>query len=158
MALIKEDGTGLATANSYADVNDFKDWADDRAIDYASFPDIDIAGALVTATTWIDTRYTFKGTELNDTQALRLPTDTVSVTPNVIKATCQAAHYHLSGLLMPLAINTGIKSQRKKLDVLETETVYQDGATQKQSYSIIDGLLKKYTLSGGGIGVVFNGV
>lgn len=158
MALIKENGTGLSTANSYADVDDFKNWADDRAIDYSSFPDIDIAGALVTATTWIDTRYTFKGTALNETQSLLLPTDTVSVTPNVVKSTCQAAHYQLAGLLMQSATTTGIKSQRKKLDVLETETVYQDGATQKQSYSIIDGLLKKYTLSGDGIRVVFNGV
>lgn len=158
MALIKEDGTGLATANSYADLADFKQWAIDRSIDSAAFTDPQIEGALVVATEWLDVRYTFKGLLLNADQALSLPTDTVGINRSVVAATCHIAHYHLSGLLTPSATTVGIKSVRKKLDTLETETVYQDGATQKQSYSIIDGLLKKYTLSSGGIGVVFNGV
>lgn len=158
MALIKEDGTGLSTSNSYVDVTEFKEWADNRAIDYTGFPDVDIAGALVVATEWIDARYTFKGVAINEDQALQLPTDTVTINGSIIAATCHVAHYQLGGLLTPNAMGVAIKSQRKKLDVLETETVYQDGATQTQSFALIDSLLKKYVTGGSGIGVVFNGV
>ena len=158
MAIIKEDGTGLADANVYADLADFKTWADNRAMDYAGFSDPQIEGALVVATEWMDARYTFKGETLSDTQALSLPTDTVSINRAILSATCHIASYELAGLLTPANDATGIKSVRKKLDALETETVYQDGSTQKQSYLLIDNLLKKYTVSGGGIGVAFNGV
>ncbi len=158
MAIIKEDGTGLADANVYADLADFKVWADNRSMDYAVFSDPQIEGALVVATEWLDAHYTFKGQALSDTQALSLPTDTVSINRSVVAATCHVAHYHLSGLLTPSATTVGIKSVRKKLDTLETETVYQDGVTQKQSYALVDSLLKKYTVIGGGVGVVFNGV
>lgn len=159
MALIVEDSTGLANANSYCDLVKFKEYCDTLALDYTEWTDTQIEGALITATTlFIDIEYQFKGVQLNPDQALQLPTDTVSINAMVIAATVHCAIFHLNGVLLPSGNDGLIKRVKEKIDVIETETEYQDGTYTKQSFSMIDGLLRKYTVSGqGGVSLSIGG-
>lgn len=101
MAFTLEDGNGLASANSYASVEEYKDFASLRV--GASIPadDADIEKALATATSWIDTNFetSFRGYRQFTIQALAFPRagligdDGVELPlgympPALIKATC----------------------------------------------------------------------
>jgi hypothetical protein len=70
-----EDGNGLANANSYASVQDYKDFAAYRAGFIIPTDDMDIMKALVTATGWIDTNFAmrFKGLPAFADQGLAHP-------------------------------------------------------------------------------------
>ena len=58
MALIVEDGTGVADANSYLDQTTFEDYAESRGYDISAYSDDEqIEAALIRATDWIDATY-----------------------------------------------------------------------------------------------------
>ncbi len=73
--LVVEDGNGLADANSYASVEDFKDFADLRVGVQVPADDKVIERSLATATAWIDSNFAnaFKGAQVFATQALEFP-------------------------------------------------------------------------------------
>lgn len=75
MGFTVEDGNGLAAANSYATVQDFKDFAEFRVGVTVPDNDTDIQKALVTASSWIDTNFenAFKGYRAYTLQALAFP-------------------------------------------------------------------------------------
>ncbi|UNK39375.1 hypothetical protein MNR02_06620 [Shinella sp. H4-D48] len=77
MALIVEDGTGLANAESYASVAEFKAYAGKVGYDYTTpaYSDTQVEQALRRATTWIDARYgpLFQGRWATTTQRLEWP-------------------------------------------------------------------------------------
>jgi hypothetical protein len=66
------------------------------------------------------------------------------VPQQVISATIEAALLALTGVSLESRLERGglIKSQHDKVDVLETETVWQDGAPAVDRYTVIEGLLR----------------
>jgi hypothetical protein len=77
LTLIKEDGTGLANANSYADVaeGDAFHEAHLYASDWTGASTATKTAALVFATRLIDAHYQFRGFKAHSTQALQWPRD-----------------------------------------------------------------------------------
>ena len=75
LAIIKEDGTGRADANSYADVaeGDAFHEAHLYATDWSGANAATKAAALVFATRLIDAHYQFRGFNVHQTQALQWP-------------------------------------------------------------------------------------
>jgi hypothetical protein len=75
LTLTKEDGTGRADANSYADVADGNAYHDGHlyATVWTAASDDQKAAALVMASRLIDAEYQFNGVQTMDTQALSWP-------------------------------------------------------------------------------------
>lgn len=75
MAFTPEDGTGVAGANSYRSVAEFKAYHDDRGFDYSSFSNTQIEQALVRASEYVDKRFgpLFRGFRRSKGQGLEWP-------------------------------------------------------------------------------------
>jgi Putative DnaT-like ssDNA binding protein len=75
LTLIKEDGTGRADANSYADLTDGNAYHDGHlyASAWTAATDIQKTVALVMASRLIDAEYQFNGTRTNAAQSLQWP-------------------------------------------------------------------------------------
>ena len=79
ITLVKEDGTGLANANTYADLNDATPYFEAHlyATDWTGATDERKKAALVMATRSLDGAYDWAGTKTNTGQALQWPRMTV---------------------------------------------------------------------------------
>lgn len=77
LVLIKEDGTGLANANAYADAAEGDAYHEGHlyATDWTGASAGTKAAALVLATRLIDAYYQFRGFKVRDAQALQWPRD-----------------------------------------------------------------------------------
>ena len=75
LVLLKEDGSGLANANSYADVADGDAFHEAHlyATDWTAASGANKAVALVMATRLIEAHYQFRGFKAHDIQALQWP-------------------------------------------------------------------------------------
>jgi len=75
MAFIVEDGTGMAEANAYISIEEFKTHFTDRGIDYTLETDTDIQAWIVNASDYVDKRFgrRFRGWRRSRTQALEWP-------------------------------------------------------------------------------------
>lgn len=73
MALTVEDGTGLAAAESYVSVVDFKAFCDGRGYAYSGNSDTVIEQKLRTASSYIDTIFRYKGARSSVAQAMEFP-------------------------------------------------------------------------------------
>src|SRR5678816_1654927 len=75
LTLIKEDGSGLANANAYADVAEGDAYHEGHlyATDWTAASGATKAAALVMATRLIDAYYQFRGFKAHDAQALQWP-------------------------------------------------------------------------------------
>ena len=105
LTLIKEDGTGKADANTYADLADGESYFDGHlyATAWTAATTENKGKALVFATRLIDAEFRFKGVKANGTQALQWPRaecrdpdgeeDLASdaVPSAVVQATCEMA-------------------------------------------------------------------
>jgi len=159
MALTVETGAGLADAESYASVAEFKAYAAKVGHDYTTpaYPDTQIEQALRRATVWIDAKYRdqFQGTWTVSTQALEWPRSGVlyrnsgveaySVPVLLKNALCEAAWREMtvSGGLTPDQFGDQIK--RDKVGDVETE--FRAGAVNARPWvpvidDILSGLLK----------------
>lgn len=72
--LVVEDGTGIASADSYIAVADLRTYC--ANLNYAIAADVQdafLATRLRAASNWIDTSFRYKGTRLTSTQALEFP-------------------------------------------------------------------------------------
>ena len=89
MAFLVEDGTGLATSNSYLSVAGFKTYHSDRQIDFSAFSDATIQSALISASDYIDRRYIYVGYRANGrAQAMEWPRQgAADVEDNVVDST-----------------------------------------------------------------------
>ena len=155
MALIIETGTGVANANSYISKAELESYAEARNVSLASYSAASIEGAIVVACTdFLNTYYTIKGEALTTTQGLQIPTDEVGLNSAIKQAACAASIMQLQGLLMVDAASVAsglIASERKKLDVLETEVTYVQGSQQtyKRKTPLIDNLMRPHIINGG---------
>ena len=69
----QETGTGSSTSTSYASVDQFLQFWENRGTDYSSLDDEVVEAYLNSATAYIDMTYEFKGSKTNDDQALEWP-------------------------------------------------------------------------------------
>lgn len=160
MALIVEDGTGLATANCYISEAELDAYASIRNIDLSSYSTAEKEAAIfISANDFIDAMHTFAGEKIDEAQGMKLYTDlaTFDIASKDIK-NCNActAILQLQGLLFvetSTADKDGeVKSQMDKLDVLETKTEFVEGtAITGGTYdtTVADKLLQPYLGYGG---------
>ena len=116
MALIVEDGTAVAGANSYVSADDFLAWADARGFTYPSYPEIE--QKILRAMDYIES-LSFVGQKNEETQPLQWPRayvliDGYSVDSNEIPNELKVAVYE--------AIKLDIDGD-SKLTVSDRETV-----------------------------------
>lgn len=159
-AFVAEDGTGLATATSYVDL-DFSNtylgasWADD---------DTAKQNALIAATEYADARWgrKLRSEPLLSTQALEMPRFAlydrygiqIEGVPNEwAKGVCLYAQSYVAGTLYPVPdTSTAQNVKRKKTQVgpVLTEVEYQGAATDASwlRFPIADALMKMFTGSG----------
>lgn len=152
IAFEKETGTGSSTATSYADVADFRQYWDNRGVDYSTIVDDTVKAWLNNATEYLDNTYNFEGEPSNDDQALAWPRTGVTNRYNediaydvipieVINSTCYMAAQVSQGSLF--VIDEGIKSESYG-PVSKTYS----GVAGSKSYSYVDGQLKWYIIQG----------
>jgi len=161
MAIIVEDGTGKADAQSYCDVEFFHAFVTEMGLPH-SHSDNQCETALVTATKrWVDWQHEFAGNKLTTTQALEFPRDSVGLPLKVKQATAYAAWLHLHNALLvdttAISVSGDVLSERKKLDVLETEKTYAEGSAQTFSRVLptdLENLLKPCLKQSTGFGRV----
>ena len=163
MAFIVQDPDApLSTANAYISVADFKAYHDDRGNAYSA-SDTEIEQAIVRATDYMDSRWTFAGAREDIDQSTECPRSGVydsrtgfTVDPYPTELTEAAAEYTMSALAgslyaAPNIDNTGLKVKitKKKVAVLETETEYFQGGSNSNAwvgYPVADGKMKKTRL------------
>jgi len=151
MAFIVEDGTGLATANSYVSVAYADDFHSDRGnTSWASATTATQQAALIKATDYVESNYTIiTGSVLVSTQALQWPRimaidrngfilDSASV-PRVVKdAACILALVVADGT----DINAPIERTTKREQAGPVEVEYTDNAAARTIYAEVNGLLR----------------
>lgn len=150
MALVVEDGTGLATANSYIDISFADSYHSDRA--NASWGAALVGAktaALIAAAAFLDARYErrFNGYRLKATQALAWPRgeaydrddNPVSGVPGAIKAA--AAEAALRALAAPLAPDMARGGMVEEVQAGPVRKKFMAGAPAETSYPAISGRL-----------------
>jgi hypothetical protein len=152
---VQSDSAPTTTANAYISVAEYKAYCDDRGIDYSSFVDTDIEKAIVRATDYIDSRWTFAGSRWDWEQSTECPRSGVydPVTsweldgyPTELKEACaEYSNITLGGTSLypsPNVDSTGrrVKKTQKKVDVIEKETEYFiPGKTPWSDFPVADG-------------------
>lgn len=136
--------------NSYLTVQDFKDNADMFGLPYDSYTDEQIEQALSrSALMYIDSKYKFKGEQLDEAQKMDLPTSEVVIVDIVYGAT-QAAYQALIGKLFvsesSQSANGLVTSESKQLSSLSKSVEYQEGTARTSFYDtgLIDNLMQPY--------------
>ncbi|MBI5940662.1 MAG: hypothetical protein HY859_09570 [Caulobacterales bacterium] len=160
MALVVEDGTGKADAESLASVLAYKAHCDGRGITYGNDAAIEIL--LRKGTDYLGQTYRqqLAGRRVSTTQALDFPRIEVpqrdvgsfayypsdEVPAEVVKACIEASIRADSAELSP-DIEQAVK--REKVGPIETE--YQDYSTGRKTYPAIDNLMAPFLRSAGGL-------
>jgi hypothetical protein len=175
--LIVEDGTGLATANSYVSLATATTYNDLRGnVLWAAASESDKVVALIRATDYLDTRWKWQSVRDTDTQALQFPRESLyntdgadvsgTVPMELEDACCEYALVVLGDGttlidLSPAAASSSdsrVTYQRDKVGSLETETRYDSdlGPRITVSYPQADRIVKasRYTQGGGVKGTI----
>jgi len=162
MALVQEDGTGLANANTYADYAFYHAFVTEMGLQH-SHSEEQTEPALITASKrWIDWQHEFAGDKLTETQALEFPRDNDIGLPLKIKqAAAYGAWLHLNNALLvnTTALSTAgeVISESKTLDVLSVSKDYAEGSAQTYSRVLpadLENLLRPYLKLSTGFGRV----
>jgi len=146
MAIIVEDGTGLATANSYVTLADSLAYHVDTAPAWVASTDALRTAALIKATRYIDGKYRrrFSSEKLSQAQALEWPRswatdkrgyELVGVPGAIKSATCEAALIALTEDLAPSSARGG-RIQNETMGPLST--TYEAGAPSETRYPSIE--------------------
>lgn len=148
--------------NSYLTLAEFKAQADALARDYSSYTDAQIEAALIESSLfYIDPTYTFRGSKVDESQAMDLPTTLVSIA-DISKGAFQASWQALTGyLFVDQAVNANgeIIREKSRLATLEDEVEYRAGTRPKTTYdtSRITALLRPYLVNQPGAFMVAKG-
>ena len=177
MALIKEDGSIVPGANSYADVVDADAFQTDRGRQAWLDSDTSVKeAALVRATDYIDGRWElrFSGDPLGDVQELAWPRQFVKypttgnpfptdeVPDDIVNATILYADQTIGDgqdlanmeelSITPEIDSSNVKRIKEKVDVLETDTEYFSGGSNLRTIQPIpeaDRLIKRWLIGRG---------
>lgn len=146
MAIIVEDGTVVATANSYITIDEFQAWADARGISYGT--DFTISQQLFRATDYFES-LAFKGVKHTETQPMQWPRDDVyidgyAVDSDEIPKEVKTAIYEL----IKLEIDGDSKLTPSEREVTSEQIdsikiTYKDNAGMKRSTPALDRALRK---------------
>lgn len=162
MAFVVEDGTGLATANSYNTIAFLDEYHTDRG--NFTWTDESIAtkqARAIIATDYIDVRFNYLGSKLKDTQALEFPRENLffagvelEEVPDIVKkAHAELAFIALTQSLFntPSTSDRGLllTKERTRVGPIEEEFEYNAelGIRTVKDFPIPDRLLER--LSGG---------
>jgi hypothetical protein len=160
MALVVEDGTGKADAESYLSVADCDTYHTKHgdSSDWSGASTADKEEALRMGTQYLDAIYNalWIGTRANETQALDWPRSdaedydgfiigSTSIPQALKDATAEAAVRHITetnGLFPDVSEPGAIKSYKVKVGPVEEATEYVGGQPQVPAFRIIDALLR----------------
>lgn len=165
MTLITEDGSIVAGANGYISVAELDAYWLDRNVNLKQ-TSAQKESAIIIATQYVNLNNNWKGSITVELQPLdwprygvvdderrTIPSDTI---PEQLKAAiAEYARREMdnTGGLQPDVSDTGaVKKVRKKVDVIETETEYQDGTGGyfgTRRYPLADNYLKGLVRAGG---------
>ena len=160
MAFVVQDPDApKADAVAYIAVQTFKDYHDERGNTYTA-QDTEIEQAIVRATDYIDSRWTFAGSRDDADQSTECPRSgvydpntglTLDPYPAELEEACaEYAMSALAGSLYPTpnvdATGLRVKMTRKKADVLEKQTEYFQSGSAKRAWPVADGKMKKTRL------------
>lgn len=142
MALIVEDGSGLPNAESYVSVSTAAAYL--TAMGSPDFADAQLSeqeAALRRATQYLDTRYTFIGEPMTDTQALQWPRSGAPVWPvrGIVAACCELAGRALNDALWSDQDDAQITRETVGPITVEYAHGQNDGQVR---FAIVDGLLR----------------
>jgi len=169
MSLILEDGSGLATAESYASIAEADTYLGnhDSPASWTAASTDQKEDALRTATEWIDSRYLgrFQGSKVEPrTQRLAFPRYGVEIDKVVldetplprclVEATIELARRHIdevaAGSSLAEDVTDGtIKSQSVQLGPISESKTYQGGKPQLKRYTVVTRLLRPLLCSSG---------
>jgi hypothetical protein len=155
--IVVENGTGIATANSYATLAEADTYYDERHnVTWQSSSTSARTVALIKATDYIDYTYSFKGTPSGTTQALQWPrtraTDInlIVIDSDVIpvelkRAVFELALRSLSEDIDPdLTTSSQLQSETRKVDVISRSFSYTAGVQVKR-FTQVQKLLRGLT-------------
>jgi hypothetical protein len=163
MALVVEDGTGKADAESYISVAEYKAYADGRGYSYSGLTDPQIEQKLRQGAQYVDTICRFKGVRLVSTQALEFPRsglidwsgyEVTGVPKRVKDAQAELTYKAQTESLYTDADRGG---QIKSETVGPISVTYMDGAPATKLFTAAMNLLKPYFRSKLDPGAPFNG-
>ena len=154
MSFIVEDGSGVAGANSYlsvagADVY----WEERDGADWAAATVPAKEAALIAASQYLDASYCWKGRKGSATQGLAWPRSGAvdgegiaisgdSLPGALTAATAELVPEALEAPLLPSRARGGaLKREMVKVDVIEEEREYFEGAPGGRSFPLVDRLL-----------------
>lgn len=163
MTLIVEDGTGLATAESYVSVADADAYHTKMGTAAASWGDLTTAvkeAALRRATQFIDTRYRFQGVVNSGTQALLWPRVGVwlhgyyveaTTIPQRLKDACaELAMRAAAGDLLPDADEGGeVSAESISIGPISESKTYVGSKSSVKDYPVVRSLLTPMLQTGG---------
>lgn len=139
--------------NSYTDATAYNAYAAERGVTVNAAK---LEADLILSADFIDTYYNFKGQPISDTQAMKLPTDCVTIA-DIIKGALKAVELQQSGrLALNAAVLAGalVDSESKTLEgVGSISKSYVEGSqvTYKARTPELDLLLRQFTVGGMGI-------
>ena len=76
--LVQSDEGDVAGANAYLEVADFEQYWENRGVDYAGETEADKQVAIIRATDYVDQRFRYQGTRLEEGQSTEWPRDDVA--------------------------------------------------------------------------------
>jgi hypothetical protein len=162
MAIVVEDGTGLATADSYLSVTDANSYFTNLNNTTWVGSDAEKEAALRKATSYLDATYVWIGYILKTTQSLNWPRtsatdsqgrDLDNSVPQKVKDAC--AELALASLTDDLVKIKENSDYVKKQKVGELEIEYSSGAPVDREYSYVDRLLSDlYSSKSGGTSTI----
>lgn len=155
MAIIVEDGTGLANAQCYCSVTYLDAYLAERGLSHGHNTADKEAALVIAAKDWIDGQHTIASGKLVSTQALKFPTVDNGLPEDIKIANAKAAHLQLHGLLLvdtsTINVNGDIESESSSVGSLSDSVTYKSGSSQRYSRVLptdLTMLLQPY-LSGG---------
>lgn len=160
MALIVEDGSGIADANAYADVDFVDDYCASRGIAAWSGDSATKEAAIINATEFLDYSFAWKGEIASETQGRRFPRKCLvdrdgrqipadGIPPSILAAMAELSVLALSGPLIGGSggVTSGSKGAIKRVKAEGVEVEYQGvqthSAPMPQSNSLPDGAAEK---------------
>jgi hypothetical protein len=158
LALLVEDGTGVAGANSFATLAQARDYAALRGVNLSAVDSV-VTAFLVKATDWLKPK-SYLGTKTNAGETyLPWPRSDIvvddedfdedTVPTGIVEVTCQLCIEQHNGVtLSPSAKGAGIK--REKIGPMDTEYATSSRATTPRM-PIVEDMLNPWLASRGGL-------
>lgn len=146
MAIVVEDGTVVAAANSYITIDEFQAWADARGIAYGT--DFTISHQLFRATDYFES-LSFKGVKHTEDQPLQFPRDDLyidgyAVDSDEIPKEVKVAIYEL--IKIEIDGDSKLSPSEREVTSEQIDSIkitYKDNAGMKRSTPALDRALRK---------------